>query len=287
MGTRRPGMRLYAMMVFCLDVSRRTRILMILTLTTDFGHKDPFVGIMKGVILGINPAAQIVDLSHAVPSQDIRTAAVMLSSAFAYFPRGTIHVVVVDPDVGTNRRPILIKYQDQYFVGPDNGVLSLSLEGREPTRIIHLSNEVYHLQPKSRTFHGRDIFAPVAAHLSLGVFHDLLGEPIEDYVRLYWPQISRLGRSILGEVLYIDGFGNVFTNIRERDLTGIAFDKIRVSIGDLEFQGVSDNYTAGETGNYLAVINSWGLIEVALYKDSAAKRSKIKVGDKVQIECSP
>jgi S-adenosylmethionine hydrolase len=104
---------------------------------------------------------------------------------------------------------------------------------------------------------------------------------------LYWPQISRLGRSILGEVLYIDGFGNVFTNIRERDLTGIAFDKIRVSIGDLEFQGISDNYTAGETGNYLAVINSWGLIEVALYKDSAAKRSKIKVGDKVQIECSP
>lgn len=260
---------------------------MILTLTTDFGHKDPFVGIMKGVILGINPAAQIVDLSHAVPSQDIRTAAVMLSSAFAYFPRGTIHVVVVDPDVGTNRRPILIKYQDQYLVGPDNGVLSLSLEGREPTRIIHLSNEVYHLQPKSRTFHGRDIFAPVAAHLSLGVFHDLLGEPIGDYVRLYWPQISRLGRSILGEVLYIDGFGNVFTNIRERDLTGIAFDKIRVSIGDLEFQGVSDNYTAGETGNYLAVINSWGLIEVALYKDSAAKRSKIKVGDKVQIEFSP
>src|SRR5215467_14046965 len=137
---------------------------MLITLTTDFGSADPFVGIMKGVIAGIHADAQVVDISHGVPPQDLVAGALILRHSVPYFPCGTIHVVVVDPGVGSERRPLLIQCDGNYFVGPDNGVLSLALEGRNPTRIIHLSNPVYHLQPTSTTFHGRDIFAPAAAY---------------------------------------------------------------------------------------------------------------------------
>ena len=223
----------------------------IITLTTDFGYIDPFVGIMKGVILRIAPDAQIVDLSHGIAPQDIRAAALTLAASVDNFPEGTIHVAVVDPGVGSERRPLLVESVDHYFVGPDNGVFSLALERNGSSRIVDLSNETYHLQPKSHTFHGRDVFAPVAAHLARGVSVGEFGAPLKDCVRLRWPPIDRAGESVLGEILYIDRFGNLFTNIRERDLMSVAPEKIRVRLGEINISGLSPNYAAGRMADGL------------------------------------
>ncbi len=178
---------------------------MLITLTTDFGIKDPFVGIMKGVIARINPQAIVVDLTHGIPPQNILAAAMTLRHAVKYFPQQTIHVVVVDPGVGSTRRPLLVTVDKSYFIGPDNGVLSLAWEGRQPNRIVHLSNLAYYLKPTSGTFHGRDIFAPVAAYLSLGIVPAAFGETLDDYIHIGWPEVVRAERSLTGEVVYIDG----------------------------------------------------------------------------------
>ncbi len=259
----------------------------IITLTTDFGYIDPFVGIMKGVILRITPDAQIVDLSHGIAPQDIRAAALTLAASVDNFPEGTIHVAVVDPGVGSERRPLLVESVDHYFVGPDNGVFSLALERNGSSRIVDLSNETYHLQPKSHTFHGRDVFAPVAAHLARGVSVGEFGAPLKDCVRLRWPPIDRAGESVLGEILYIDRFGNLFTNIRERDLMSVAPEKIRVRLGEINISGLSPNYAAGQNGGWIALINSWGLIEIAISKGSAESRTGAQIGDKVRIDLVP
>lgn len=150
--------------------------------------------------------------------------------------------------------------------------------------MVHLSNEAYHLQPTSQTFHGRDVFAPVAAHLARGVPMSEFGSPLKDCVRLAWPAVERTGKFIVGEVIYIDRFGNLFTNIRERDLTGLSRERIRVHLNAIEIQGFSQNYVAGDNGRFVALINSWGLVEVASCSDSAATRSKAKIGDKVRLE---
>ena len=155
---------------------------MLITLTTDFGYKDAFVGIMKGVIFAINPQGPNNRFKHAIPAQDITAGALTLRYAVSYFPRGTIHVAVVDPGVGTARRPLLIESDGSYFIGPDNGIFSLTLAGKQPIRIVHLSNPNYRLQPTSATFHGRDIFAPAAAHLSLGVDPGDFGTSLESMV---------------------------------------------------------------------------------------------------------
>jgi S-adenosylmethionine hydrolase len=256
----------------------------IITLTTDFGYTDPFVGIMKGVILRIAPDAQIVDLSHGIPPQDIRAAALTLAASVSSFTEGTIHVAVVDPGVGTERRAILVESAGHYFVGPDNGVFSLVIQVKEASRILDLSNETYHLQPKSDTFHGRDVFAPVAAHLARGVPLGEFGARLEDCVRLRWPAVDRAGDSILGEVLYIDHFGNLFTNIRERDLMAAAPEKIRVRLGEIDISGLSPNYAVGQGKKCIALINSWGLIEIAIFKGNAASRTEAQIGDKVRID---
>lgn len=256
----------------------------IITLTTDFGHADPFVGIMKGAILRITPNIHIVDLNHGIPPQDIRAAALTLAASFAYFPQGSIHVAVVDPGVGSERRPIVIHAAGHYFIGPDNGIFGLALKGQESFFIVHLSNEAYHLQPTSRTFHGRDVFAPVAAHLARGVPMAEFGSILKDCVRLAWPAVERAGKFIVGEVIYIDRFGNLFTNIRERDLEGAQGDRIRIHLKKSEIQGLSESYAAGDKGKYIALINSWGLVEVASYNDNVASRSSSKIGDKVRVE---
>ena len=257
----------------------------IITLTTDFGYADPFVGIMKGAILCITPNLQIVDLNHGIPPQDIRAAALTLAASVDYFPQGTIHVAVVDPGVGSERRPILIHSAGQYFVGPDNGVFSFVLKDKQSLLIVDLSNEAYFLHPKSRTFHGRDIFAPVAAHLAGGVPMAEFGSPSKDWVCLSWPAVERAGEFIVGEVLYIDRFGNLFTNIHERDLTGVAKEKIRVHLNDeVKIQGLAQNYAAGDKKTYIALVNSWGLVEIASYNYSAASRSEARIGDKVRVE---
>jgi S-adenosylmethionine hydrolase len=256
---------------------------MLITLTTDFGYADPYVGIMKGVIFGIDPHARIVDLSHGVPPQDIMAAALLLRHSLPYFRRGTIHIAVVDPGVGSARRPLLVVADGNYFIGPDNGVLSLAIERRRAARIIHLSNPNYYLRPASTTFHGRDIFAPVAGYLSLGIAPEAFGETINDCVELHWPTILRTETTIEGEIVYIDGFGNLFTNIRAEDLEKLSGRPLRITVRDLTILGLADNYAAVEPGKYVALMNSWGLLEIAIYKESAKRRSGAIVGDKVEV----
>jgi S-adenosylmethionine hydrolase len=256
---------------------------MLITLTTDFGYQDSFVGVMKGVIAGINPQAQIIDLTHGVPPQQIMVAALTLRYAIDYFPEPTIHVAVIDPGVGSARRPLLIQRGKTYLVGPDNGVLSLALGRSEPDCVIHLCNPSYHRQPTSATFHGRDIFAPVAAYLALGTPALAFGDRVAEFARLPLPVPRRSGTSIEGEILYIDHFGNLFTNIDERELAGFRCDKLTVSLGTLSIRGLAASYSAVPAGNYVALINSWGLLEIAIYKDSAQKRLQAKVGDKIRV----
>ncbi len=256
---------------------------MLITLTTDFGARDSFVGIMKGVIARINPHAVVVDLTHGVPPQDILAAAMVLSHAVKYFPQKAIHVAVVDPGVGSTRRPLLVNVDETYFIGPDNGVLSLAWEGRQPNRIIHLSNPRYYLQPTSGTFHGRDIFAPAAAYLSLGIAPEAFGDPLDDCVRIRRPEIVRAERALTGEVVYIDAFGNLFTNIKEQDLTELDRENVSIVVGEVTIRGLSPHYSAAEGGRQVALINSWGVLEIALNKGNIARRFNIKIGEKVHV----
>ena len=247
---------------------------MLITLTTDFGLQDSFVGTMKGVIAGISPTATVVDLTHGIPAQDVLAGALTLRHSIAYFPRGAIHVAVVDPGVGSARRPVLIEC---------NGLLSLAIADKKPGLIGHLSNPAYHLQPVSRTFHGRDIFAPVAGHLSLGVPVTAFGRSLETFDRLALPKVVRSAAEIVGQIIYIDSFGNLFTNIGEHDLTGLAREQIQITVGAIRIPGLASNYAAANAGNFVAVVNSWGLLEVAVYQGSARQNTSAKIGDKVNV----
>ncbi len=254
-----------------------------ITLTTDFGHKDPFVGIMKGVILGINPNVNIIDLSHGIPPQDVLAGALVLRYAAPAFPSGTIHVAVVDPGVGSKRRPLLIESEGSFFIGPDNGVLSLTLEGKTVSRITHLANETYHLRPASATFHGRDIFAPVAAYLSLGIAPEDFGAAVNDFTRLAWPKVTEAEGALIGEIIYIDGFGNLITNIRERDLGRLAPPGLSISVAGVTVQGIASHYSSGREKGCTAIINSWGLLEIFSFKGNAQLLCGAQIGDAVSV----
>src|SRR5262245_28139236 len=192
---------------------------MIITLTTDFGLSDPFVGMMKGVILGIAPNAQLVDLTHEVHSYDILEAALIVEASYRYFPSGSVHVIVVDPGVGSERRPMAVAANGHIFVGPDNGVLSLVLDGNSAeARVYEITNQSFFRGPVSRTFHGRDIFAPVAAHLVRGTPIESVGRPILDFVKSPFPTPRLQAGKLSGTVLRIDKFGNIITNLRLKDL---------------------------------------------------------------------
>lgn len=255
----------------------------LITLITDFGHKDPFVGIMKGVIFSINPNANIIDLSHGIAPQDLTAGALMLRYSAPFFPHGTIHVAVVDPGVGTERRPLLIESEECFFIGPDNGVLSLALEGKKISRTVKLSNETYHLKPTSATFHGRDIFAPVAAYLSLGVPPQDFGETVNDLIRLPWPAVTKRDGMLVGKVIYIDGFGNLITNIHDRDLSLFQAERLMVSVAGVTVRGLAPHYGGGEEKSYAALINSWGLLEISAFKRNAQLLCGAKIGDEVFI----
>jgi len=256
---------------------------MLITLTTDFGYQDSFVGIMKGVIYAINPDAHVIDLTHGVPPQNVMAGALILQHSIRYFPPGTIHVVVVDPGVGSSRRPILIEFDGSYYVGPDNGVLSVAFERKQPSSITLLSNLAFQLNPTSNTFHAREIFAPVAAHLSLGVPPSEFGEKLDTFVELIIPKLIRREQRIDGEIIYIDSFGNLFVNIRDRELAGLSKERLRVSLGPVEVGGLSANYSMVGIGEFACVFNSWGLLEIALNKGSARQRTGAKIGDKVTV----
>lgn len=255
----------------------------IVTLTTDFGHKDSFVGTMKGVLLGLNPNLSLVDITHGIPPQDILAGALALSAAVPYFPSGTIHIGVVDPGVGSERRSLLIEAGGAYFVGPDNGLFSLALRGREPQRIIELTNDSYHLKPTSTTFHGRDVFAPVAAHLSLGASPQKLGTSVADFSRLVWPEIIQKNNTLRGEVVYADGFGNLITNIQEYHLLPFTKGTLSISIGRRKIRGLSASYTSVPEGKFVALINSWRCLEIAMRNGSAKDTGKIPIGTTVVV----
>lgn len=254
---------------------------MLITLTTDFGYQDAFVGIMKGMILGINPQACIVDLTHGIAPQNILAGALALRHAIDYFPADTIHVTVVDPGVGSARRPLLIEAGNGYFIGPDNGIFSLTLANKPALRIIELSNPRYHRQPTSATFHGRDIFAPVAAHLSLGIPPENFGPRLDSIADLSLPKTIRGECELTGEIVYIDGFGNLFTNIGRHDLTGVPVDRLVVRCGTFSIVGLAESYASASVGEFIALINSWGVLEVAVRNGSAQRVAGLDVRDRV------
>lgn len=243
----------------------------ILTLTTDFGLSDHFVGTMKGVILRILPQARIVDISHEITPFEIPEAAFVLSQAYRFFPSKTVHVVVVDPGVGTARRPILVEAAGQYFVGPDNGVLSM-VYSREKHKVREITAERFFLQPVSRTFHGRDIFAPVAAHLAKAVRPARFGRLIRDYLKPGFEKPTRTGKRVwTGTVLKVDRFGNLITNLLFEEFSNLAERPFEMLIGPRRIVRFADNYAEGSFGELFLICGSSGHLEVATNQGSAAK----------------
>ncbi len=280
--TRRRGSKESSLRVVT-SAPRRTRTKPPITLLTDFGNADYFVAAMKGVILSVNPDARVVDITHAVPAQDIEAAAFTLFAAHKSFPKGTIHVAVVDPGVGSNRRALLIKAAGQFFVGPDNGILSYVCDESEP-RVFHLNEPAYFRRPVSDTFHGRDIFAPIAAWLSLGLTPKRLGKEIDDYVRLpsLHPETNQDG-VISGRVIHIDHFGNCVTNITTNELTAeLIAAGFRVTIREHQVE-TFHRFFAEETNTNRAfcVWGSAGFLEIAAKNQSAAELLNVKRGDPV------
>jgi S-adenosyl-L-methionine hydrolase (adenosine-forming) len=259
----------------------------IVTLTTDFGTNDHFVGVMKGVILDIVPEAEIVDICHSVQAYDVLDGALTISQAYSYFPNRTVHVVVVDPGVGTARRPIIASCDKYHFVAPDNGVLSLiyAKEGRMHVR--HITAEHYFLQPVSNTFHARDIFSPVAAYLAKEVDSLKFGEEIEDYVRFSSPKPKAVEANRLrAVVLKVDRFGNLITNITPQDvpvLFGSAAKKFKIVIGNKEITEIRNAYAEGGPGEVIAILGSTGFLEIAANRGAAAQLTGAGKGAEVSI----
>ena len=257
----------------------------IITLTTDFGYKDPFAAEMKGVILSINPNATIIDMTHSIQPQDIEEAAYVIGSGFSYFPSGTIHMVVVDPGVGSGRKPLVLEAGGLYFVGPDNGVFSHILHLLSPVKGVHITEEKYMLSKNSPTFHGRDLFAPVAAWLSKGLTPEAFGPPVKDFVNFPVPRSEVEHGSISGEVIYIDRFGNAITNIKGADLISFANHYV-VEVDNTIVQPVKYYAQAGEK-SLSCLINSSGYLELFVNKGNAAEKYGIKKGEKVILRMGP
>ena len=259
----------------------------IITLTTDFGTSDAYVGTMKGVIFGINPNVQVVDLTHAIPPQDIHEAAFTIRSASRYFPKSTIHTIVVDPGVGSDRQAIVCEIDGVFFVCPDNGVLSYLLQDIDNStelqmNAVAIQNPAYYLPEVSNTFHGRDIFAPVAAHLSLGVSLVNIGAPIEGLVQLPIPIPQVSENTIIGQIIKIDRFGNAITNISASMIAGIGAT-YEIKVGSTRLRRIHNAYAESGVSEPLAIIGSVGLLEIAINGGSAEKQLGLKQGDTVAI----
>ena len=236
----------------------------IITVTTDFGT-DPYVAMMKGVILSINPDARIVDITHQVPAGSIQEGASIIKEAYAYFPSGTVHVGVIDPGVGGKRRPIAVLADNHFFVGPDNGLFWCIMETQGHMDVVHLTEKRYWMDKVSPTFHGRDIFAPVAAHLSLGVNPFLLGEKIDNPSTIAFPLPCKKDRDLVGEIIRVDHFGNIITNITMERLSPFLKSKgLTIKIGSLVLEKISTTYTDVPEGQPLALIGSSGHLEIAV-----------------------
>lgn len=258
-----------------------------ITIITDFGLNDHFVGAMKGVILNIAPDAQIVDITHAVQPYDILDGALSLAETYNYFPPRTVHLVVVDPGVGTARRPIIASSDRHNFVAPDNGVLSLMYAKEERLHVRHVSSDHYFQQPISNTFHGRDIFAPVAAYLAKGVDHEKFGPEISDYVRFNAPKPKSVdGKTVRGVVLKVDRFGNLITNFTAKDIPVLLEGKasgFKITVGKREITTLHSNYAQGAPGEVFAIFGSMGYLEISANRGAANQLTGAAKGSEVSI----
>jgi S-adenosyl-L-methionine hydrolase (adenosine-forming) len=245
----------------------------IITLTTDYGLGDYLVGTLKGVILKINPDATIVDITHSVTPYDVMDGALAIAAAYRYFPPKTIHVVIVDPGVGSERRPLLVSGENQFFVAPDNGVLSLIYENEAALTVRNITAEHYFIQPVSRTFHGRDVFAPVAAWLSKTWQMASFGEEIQDFRRFSLPKPKVADGQMNGLILRVDAFGNLMTNFTPADLPEITTKEgtLRIQVGEKEVNRLVGTFTEGKPGEPVAMIGSTGFIEIVINKGNASR----------------
>jgi S-adenosylmethionine hydrolase len=251
----------------------------IITLTTDFGLGSRYVGAMKGVILSINPQAQIIDLSHAVPPRDMRAGAIVLAETAPWFPPGTIHVAVVDPGVGSKRRIVYAEIGKQHFVAPDNGVLSRLALAERPSKIFGVEDPKHWLPEVSRTFHGRDIMAPVAARLSLGLAPEKLGLPVKQMFELPWAEVQQVPNRIEGEVIEVDSFGNLITNITRAMLDGVpSGDSVIITCEDHETQGIFATFSDQPPMTLMAHVGSTGRLELAIVDENASAMLGVRVG---------
>jgi S-adenosylmethionine hydrolase len=260
----------------------------VITLTTDFGIKDGNVGVMKGVIWGICPAAEIADLSHMVAAQDIREGGLILARSAPYFPRETIHLFVVDPGVGTARRPMAARIGDWYFVGPDNGLVTQLLDRANAsgweTEFFHLDRPEFWLPAVSSVFHGRDIFSPVAAHLANGVTLPELGSRFDDPVRIVLQHPERTATGWRGEVVHIDHFGNVASNIRLETLgDSLNGSRVLVRLGGREIRGLVRTFGERPPGEVIALFGSTGSMIVCVVNGNAAETLGVRVGDGFEV----
>jgi hypothetical protein len=272
-----------------------------IVLLTDFGTSDSYVGVMKGVIAGICPDAQVIDLTHAVVPQNIRHGAFTLLNAYRYFPSGTIFLTVVDPGVGSVRRAMAVRAGDYLFVAPDNGLLSYVLHETDVKQMVALDNPTYRLSSVSYTFHGRDIFAPAAAHLAAGVALDQLGTPIEQPVMLDEPVLKCEIHQVTGEIVHIDHFGNLVTSVgllewitrdalrlsprfgREQTLLDIKAARADIKVYDHVIKGVVESYSRTPPGSLLAMVGSSGYLEIAVNGGSTAAALDARIGDPVEM----
>lgn len=257
----------------------------VLTLTTDFGLNDHFVGTVKGVILNIVPDAELVDISHSVDAFDILEGALTIAAAYSYFPSGTVHLVVVDPGVGTARRPIAVTAGQHQFVAPDNGVLSLIYSREERMRVHHVTADHYFLQPVSQTFHARDIFAPIAAHLAKGLASSTFGEEITDFVRLDVQRPEMNGNTARGTVLQVDHFGNLITNFTPKIIPPLfqaGPPAFKITVGNHQITAMRTAYGAAAPGEVFGILGSMGYLEIAANQASAAQL--LGVGKRASVE---
>lgn len=259
----------------------------IVTFTTDFGLQDPFVGIMHGVVLNIHPETRIADICHAVPSFDVLDGAFTIAQAYRFFPPRSVHVVVIDPGVGSTRRPILAETNDYVFVAPDNGVLSL-IEAREPKFTVrHITAERYFLQPVSQTFHGRDIFSPVAGWLSKGIAPSEFGPEVTDHIRLPLPPVERVAtNSLRGVVLKVDKFGNLITNLSEIEapaLFAATPPPVKLLVAGQTIANLRPSYAEGGDEEFFGIIGSSGYLEIAARQASAAEKLSAGVGTPIGV----
>lgn len=256
----------------------------IITLTTDFGLGSRYVAAMKGVILSINPQARLVDLSHVVPHQDIRAGAIILAETSRWFPAETIHIAVVDPGVGSDRRILYARIGQHHYIAPDNGLLSGVTLLEKPSKLICINKPEYWLRDVSPTFHGRDIMAPVAARLSLGLSPEALGESCDEMIELVWPEVQQVPNRIEGEVIEVDSFGNLITNITRDMLHGVPLDDVvQVSCAEHETHGIFATYSDQPPMTFMAHVGSTGRLELAIVDENASAMLGVRVGAPVRV----